>query len=66
MKILLNGEQYEHNASGTLTALMNELDISSQAVAVMINNRIISRSDRASAPLAEGDQVEIVAFAPGG
>lgn len=68
MKILLNGRNYEYNASdkNTLPELLDRLKIESQRVAIMINARIISRENRASARVKEGDRVEIVTCAPGG
>ncbi|OVE73713.1 thiamine biosynthesis protein ThiS [bacterium B17] len=66
MKIVLNGKDYEYNASNKLTALLDELKIDSQCVAVMINDSIVSRDKRDSTSLDEGDCVEIVTCAPGG
>ncbi len=65
MRIEVNGESREVTAA-TLAALLRELGYEDSAVATAINQNFVRRRDRSSAPLAEGDAVEIVMPRQGG
>ena len=66
MNIILNGEQKEIAESLALDALITELGLKSERLAIEVNRRIIRRADWPSTTLAEGDKVEIVHFVGGG
>ena len=65
MKIALNGEEYQTEAS-TVEGLLEELRISAGRVAVELNLEIIKKIDYQVRGLKEGDRVEIVNFVGGG
>lgn len=62
----MNGDQKEIAESLALDALITELGLKSERLAVEVNRRIIRRADWPSTMLAEGDKVEIVHFVGGG
>lgn len=65
IKIQLNGEQYE-TQSNNLEALLRELNIESERVAVELNMKIIKKDRYAFSEISEGDQIEVVHFVGGG
>lgn len=65
MKLRVNGNIIETKAS-TVSALLEELNISSERVAVEVNMKILKKSEYQSFTLTEGDTVEIVHFVGGG
>lgn len=66
MEMMLNGEPHEHKGDGTLPSLLSEIAADPLNVAIMINDNVISRTERDSVTLADGDRIEIVVFAGGG
>jgi thiamine biosynthesis protein ThiS len=66
MKIRVNGDEREFDASITLAALIEQLGMKSDRVAVELNREIAPRDRWARLELNEGDQVEIVHFVGGG
>ena len=66
MKLKLNGEVREVADGITVQALLNELGIVQQRVAVEVNAEIVRRSRHPEFKLSDGDAVEIVAFVGGG
>ena len=66
MNIILNGEPKEIPESLALDALITELGLKSERLAIEVNRRIIRRADWPSTTLSEGDKVEIVHFVGGG
>ena len=66
MNILLNGEPKEIPANLAVAALIAELGLTPERLAIEVNRRIIRRADWPSTTLAEGDKVEIVHFVGGG
>jgi thiamine biosynthesis protein ThiS len=66
MTIVLNGEPKEIPADSTVTALLDELGLTPERLAIEVNRRIIRRADWPSTTLAEGDKVEVVHFVGGG
>jgi sulfur carrier protein len=66
MKILVNGEQYEHNGQGTIVALLKKMKINENRVAIMVNDKVVNRNERKSVRLKDGDRVELLTFAGGG
>ncbi len=66
MRILLNGEPRDVASGATVLALLGELGLQGQLVAVERNEHIVPRAEHATAALAEGDRVEVVQFVGGG
>ena len=64
--LTVNGEPHRHQGSGTLTALLAEMDIGSKPVAVLINDAVVNDKDRRRARVKDGDLVEVLIFAGGG
>jgi sulfur carrier protein len=65
LKILLNGEPHETPAT-TLFALCTALGLEEARVATALNGVFVPKGARGETPLADGDQVEIVAPRQGG
>ena len=66
MKIIVNGEEQEHNIPLTVANLLQVLDLRTEKVAVEVNLKILDRSDFPTLTLQEGDKVEILSFIGGG
>jgi thiazole synthase len=66
MKIRINGDEREFNASLTLAGLIEQLGMKSDRVAIELNRAIAPRDRWARLELNEGDQLEIVHFVGGG
>jgi sulfur carrier protein len=69
MKVHINGEQREFETSAdplTLAALIEQLDMKSDRVAVELNRDIVPRDRWTETKLKEGDRLEIVHFVGGG
>ncbi len=65
MKLIVNGEEREASAS-TLAALVEQLGMKADRVAVELNRDIVPRERWAATELHDGDQLEIVHFVGGG
>ena len=65
MRLYVNGETVETTAA-TVAELVKEQAGAAARVAVVINDRIVSSADHATAPLGESDRVEFLIFAGGG
>ena len=65
IRITLNGEPHTTPAT-SVAALLAELALDPAKVAVERNLAVVPRSELVSAPLAEGDTIEIVHFVGGG
>ena len=66
MTIVLNGEPKEIAADLSVAALLDDLGLAPERLAIEVNRRIIRRADWPSTTLAEGDKVEVVHFVGGG
>jgi len=66
MKIQLNGEPREIANGTTLGALLEELEMGQQRIAVEINLNIIPRSQHAETVLQADDKIELVRAIGGG
>jgi len=62
----INGEKREVPSIVNARGLLQFLGITEERVALEINHRIIRRAEWDSAPVADGDRVEIVQFVGGG
>jgi sulfur carrier protein len=66
MKLVINGEEREFTAPLTLAALVEQLGMKAERVAVERNREIAPRAEWATTELDEGDRLEIVHFVGGG
>ena len=66
MKLLINGEDRSFDDKLTLSALMEELGIKADRVAVELNHNIVRREAWAATKLRDGDRLEVVHFVGGG
>jgi thiazole synthase len=66
LRIRLNGDPLEIAGPKTVLQLLEDLGIDPRRVAVEQNLTIVKRDRYASAPIADGDEIEIVNFVGGG
>jgi len=69
MKLTINGHERDFPAlaaPATIESLVETLGLKGDRVAIELNGEIAARSGWAVAPLAEGDELEIVHFVGGG
>jgi thiamine biosynthesis protein ThiS len=66
MKIVVNGEARTATEEMTIAALLRELEILHERVAVEVNRQILDRRNFEQQRLKDGDQVEIISFIGGG
>ena len=66
MKLVINGEEREFDAGLTLAALLDQLALKSDRVAVELNHDIVPRDRWADTILNDADKLEIVHFVGGG
>jgi len=66
IRIQLNGDPRELAAPLDLPALLTELGLDPRMVAVERNRAVVKRADYAATTVADGDEIEIVAFVGGG
>jgi len=66
MKLQINGEQRELAGGLTLAALLEQLGMKPDRVAVELNREIVRREVWAHTHLQDGDRLEIVQFVGGG
>ena len=65
MTIILNGQPREIVESTSVRALLLEMNLSPERVAVEVNRRL-RRTERYDEALQPGDEVEVVTFVGGG
>lgn len=66
MKLQVNGEEHSCAGEPTLAALIEQLGMRADRVAVELNREIVARERWAATELREGDRLEIVHFVGGG
>ncbi|MHC4261565.1 MAG: sulfur carrier protein ThiS [Planctomycetota bacterium] len=66
IEVKVNGESRELVPGTTVAALIDELGLRPELVAVEINRRLVPRKDRGERILATGDEVELVTLVGGG
>lgn len=64
--ILLNGEHRELDELLSVRALLDELGLDGERVAVEVNRRILKRAEFEDVTIDDGDEVEVVTFVGGG
>ena len=66
MQITVNGDPREAPSETTVAALLAELKLAPEYVAVEVNRDVVPRQRHAQHVLQEGDQLEIVTLVGGG
>ena len=66
MKLIINGETREVESVVTVAQLLESLGLAARMVVVERNGDILSRDNFSVAPIAAGDQLEIVQMMAGG
>jgi sulfur carrier protein len=66
LQINLNGEPKDVSEGTTLLALVEQLSLAPERLAVELNREVVRRADWPAVTLSEGDRVEIVHFVGGG
>ena len=66
MRIQVNGEIRELPEKLTLAALIQQLSLAPERLAIELNREVVRRAEWAQKELREGDKVEIVHFVGGG
>jgi sulfur carrier protein len=66
MRIWFNGESRETRDDITIAELLNELNLSSQRVAVEVNLELVPRSQHGDRRLLAEDRLEVVTLVGGG
>ena len=66
MTLAINGEEREFNAPLTISALLEQMGMKADRVAVELNRGIVPREQWAGTSLGDGDRLEIVQFVGGG
>ena len=66
MNLTINGENRILTPAATLSALIDQLGMKSDRVAIELNREIVPRDRWSETPLQDGDRLEIVHFVGGG
>ncbi|HYH00809.1 MAG TPA: sulfur carrier protein ThiS [Terriglobales bacterium] len=66
MLLHINGEHREVPQVESLAALVEQLGMKADRLAIELNREIVPRSNWGSTPLKDGDSLEIVHFVGGG
>ena len=63
--VKINGELFDKDGK-TVSEMLADMDISSQRVAVELNEEIVPKAKYGETVLKDGDKVEVVRFVGGG
>jgi thiamine biosynthesis protein ThiS len=66
MTLTINGESREYSSACTLTALIEQLGMKADRLAIELNRQIVPRNQWEQTALKDGDKLEIVHFVGGG
>lgn len=66
MQLIINGEERSFGDVASLAALVEQLGIKGDRVAVELNREIVARTRWPETALRDGDRLEIVHFVGGG
>ena len=66
MRVELNGDTKELDEGTNLSALVEQLSLAPERVAVELNREVVRRADWPDTRLSDGDRVEVVHFVGGG
>jgi sulfur carrier protein len=64
--VRVNGEPMRLPEGSSVAALVEKLQLSTPRLAVERNREIVPKTEYASTPLSEGDELEVVEFVGGG
>ena len=62
MKLTVNGRLHEHDGSGSISALLEELEAVKAHAAVMVNGEVVPAAEWNTAVLSENDEIEMLVF----
>jgi len=66
MKVVINGEIKEIATKINLQALLKNLSLASERIAVELNKEVVSKKDWENIEINEADKIEIIHFVGGG
>ena len=66
IEIVINGEPRSVPEEQTIEALVSDLELPNERIAIELNRRIVRKSDWPMTHVTEGDRIEIVHFVGGG
>ncbi len=66
VEIVLNGEAFSIDGDGSISMLLNQLDLVPSKIAVEVNESIVSRSKYDQFCLKNNDRVEVIQAVGGG
>lgn len=67
MKVIINGESHSlPDSISTVKELLTHLKLTDRIVVVEVNRKILQKEDHESAPISDGDTLELVHFVGGG
>jgi thiamine biosynthesis protein ThiS len=66
MKLRINGEERSFATVASLDALVEQLGMKADRVAVELNREIVPRGRWGETPVRDGDELEVVHFVGGG
>ena len=66
MKLIINGETRTFDSVTNVAELIDKLGIKGDRVAIELNREIVPRAQWHTAPVKDGDKLEIVHFVGGG
>jgi sulfur carrier protein len=66
IEVEINGEKRAVQSDATIAALLSELGIAAERIAVERNGRIVRRGEHGATVVAAGDRIEIVTLVGGG
>lgn len=66
MKLTINGQDREFASASTVSAVLAQLGMKPDRVAVELNRELLLRDRWATTQLSDGDKLEIVHFVGGG
>ncbi len=66
MRITINGDPCDLDDEATVTAAVEDSPSRPPAIAVAVNDEVVSRGAWDATPLAEGDRVEVLTAVQGG
>jgi len=66
IQIQLNGDDYPFVQDGSLTDLLESLDLTGKRIAIEVNQTIIPRSQHADYIIQKNDRIEIIHAVGGG
>jgi thiamine biosynthesis protein ThiS len=66
MKLVINGEERSFGDPLTLAALVDQLGVKPDRVAIELNREIVRRDSWSTIELQDGDHLEVVHFVGGG